>query len=266
MRSLASYMEVARQYLVQTSADFSPGASWDDRLEAYRTWCLALKMLAYGKLLVDCDVPTFHAHLLCAAVNWRELLARARAQGHQVPASMNDPLLGAIASRRMDLALELAELSARELTEPEYEDEFLGAFFLQEYVRARAGRPDAAELERLCQRIDEYLGEPSPRTDTLRALARGEGRTFGEAFRAWNEEVATTLSDPDAPGAAFSSGITRHVWLEGLAVLRLASDAGLPLESEPRPHLPGLLLQPPLATYAPTPWLLGKIRLTEEET
>ncbi|MBZ4422599.1 immunity 49 family protein [Myxococcus sp. RHSTA-1-4] len=265
MRSLASYMEVARQYLVQTSADFSPAASWDDRFEAYRTWCLALKMLAYGKLLVDCDEPAFHAHLLCAAVNWRELLTRARAEGHQVPASMNDPLLGAIASGRRDLALELAELSARELTEPEYEDEFLGAFFLQEYLRARAGRTDTADLERLCQDIDEYLDEPSPRTDTFRALARGDGPAFNDAFRTWNETVATTLSDPDAPGATFSFGITRHVWLEGLAVLRLASGAGLPLEPVPRPHLPELILQPPLATPAATPWLLGQTRLTEED-
>jgi hypothetical protein len=266
MRSLASYMEVAQQYLVQTSEEFSPEAPWDDRLEAYRTWCLALKMLAYGKLLVDADVPTFHAHLLCAAVNWRELLTHARAEGQSVAASMNDPLLGAIASWRMDLALELAELSARTRTEPEYEDEFLGAFFLQEYVRARAGRTDTANLERLCQDIDDYLGEPSPRTDTLRALARADGAAFAGAFRAWNETVATTLSDPDAPGATFSSGITRHVWLEGLAVLRLAGEAGLPLEPELRPHLPELILRPLPATPAPTPWLLGTTRLAEEDT
>lgn len=178
---------------------------------------------------------------------------------------MNAPLLGAIASGRMDLALELAELSARALTEPEYEDEFLGAFFLQQYVRARAGRTDATGLERLCQGIDDYLGEPGPHTDTLRALASGDGPAFGKAFRAWNERVAATLSAPEAPGATFSSGTTRHVWLEGLAVLRLACDAGLTRESELRPHLPGLLLQPLLVTHAPTPWLLGQTRLTEED-
>ncbi|MCP3143967.1 immunity 49 family protein [Pyxidicoccus xibeiensis] len=265
MRSLASYMDVGRQYLVQTSADFDPAAPWDERLEHHRTWGLALKMVAYGKLLVECDVPGFHAHLLCAAMNWRQLLTHARAEGHRVPASMNDALLSAIACGRMDLALELAELSAREPTVPEYEDEFLGAFFLQEYLRSRVGRGEAVDLERLCQDIDDFLGEPSPRTDTLRALARGDGPAFDEAFRTWNETVAATRADPAAPGSTFSSGITRHVWLEGLALLRLAGEAGLSLPSELRPLLPGLVLQPPPATLSAVPWLLGQTRLTEED-
>lgn len=265
MRSLASYMKVAQEYLVETSAEFNPAAAWDERMESYRVWCLALKMMAYGKLLVDGDVPRFYAHLLCAAVNWRELLTQGQAEGHPVPASMNAPLLGAIASGRMDLALDLAERSARQLTEPEYDDEFLGAFFLQEYVRARAGRAAVADLEALCQRSDDYLGESPPRTETFRALARADWPAFGEAFRTWNETVAAALADPVSPGATFSSGITRHLWLEGLAVFRLANAAGCPPRSELYPLLPGLVLQPPAAGLTATSWLLGKTRLAEED-
>jgi len=264
MRSLASYMEVARQFLVQTSASFNPAAPWSERIESYRTWCLALKMLAYGHLLVNCNAPQFFVHLFRAAANWRELLASAQAEQQRVPASMNDPFLGAIAAGQMNLALDIADLSARELTDPEYDDEFLSAFFLQEYVRTRAGRTDAAPLELICQQLEDFLGEACPRTEAYRALVHRDWAVFDEAFRSWTEETAASMADPNAPGATFSSGITRHIWLEGLAVFHLARAAGFESLPESRPLLPQLILQPPQALAETTPWLLGQAHIMED--
>lgn len=268
MRSLLSYMDVAREFLVETSKNFEPRSPWKERFEAYRTFCLALKMLAYGKLLAQSDVPGFFLNLSRAAANWRQMLAQFREEGlsHQVPASMNDSLLEAIVCRQIGLASEIAEMSARELTQPEYEDEFYGAFFLQEYVRSRFGQVrDTANLQDICQRIDGYLGEQTSRTSVYRALADKDWVGFEASFKDWNELTASELSEPNAPGATFSTGITRHIWLEGLAILQLAREAGCPLRPELRPLLPEMALRPPSALPRDNPWLLGAVRLREED-
>ncbi|MFY0564525.1 hypothetical protein ACN28E_11790 [Archangium lansingense] len=269
MRSLLSYMDVAREFLVETSEKFDPRSPWEARFESYRTFCLALKMLAYGKLLAQSDVPGFFLDLLRSAASWKQMLAHLREEGspYQIPASMNDSLLGAIVCCHMELAREIAELSAREPTSPEYDDEFYGAFFLQEYVCSRFGQArDTARLQDICQRIDDYLGEQTSRTSVYRALAEKDWVAFEVSFKDWNEVTAAELSDPNAPGATFSTGITRHIWLEGVAILQLAREAGCPLATDLRPLIPEMVLRPaPALPKDGNLWLLGTVRLREED-
>lgn len=224
------YASQARYHLRETAKTFSPGCSRSERVEAYRTFCLSLQMIAYAALLGEAEPSGFFLGLTRMARNWKALLeyANSHAWSSEIPASLNTPLLGAIASNQLGLARELAALSSRERARLEYDDEFLGAFFLQRYILERPLQPPGrVALMRLCDRADAYLDRETPRFSALRALAAGEVRGFWENFQAWNEEhFQQVMARAEAPGAPLSLGITRYIWLEGLAVMRLAELEG----------------------------------------
>lgn len=267
MRPPSSYAANARFFLHKTASDFRPTFSFEQRLEAYRTFCLALQVRAYVALLSEADPDRFFLDLKKAAVNWKALLEHVRDHepGRRVPASMNTPLLGALAGNQFLLARELAACSARQPTPPEYEDEFLAAFFYQQYLLASTGKgQDTASLESLCDGIDAYLGEVTPRTETLRALARQEQEAFWSAFRNWSTTTEHGLrTRAEEPGAPYSLGITRYVWLEGLAVLQLARARDWKDPYRDHPLIPELARHPAQALPDVSHFLLG--RLSPEE-
>lgn len=244
------HADIAKHELLQLAQDFSPGCHFRERLQTYRRFCLALEVRAFCALLARADVTSFSRGLMIAAVNWRALLEYTRRSepSAQVPASLNRPLLGAICCGPISFACELAALSSRELVRPEYDDEFLSALFLQEYLQSRSGsesRP--VDLEAICDQIDAYLGKETPQVEVFRSLARKEENRFQKSFLAWNESAAQELAArAEAPGAPTWLSVVRYIWLEGMAVLKLAEAAGL--------QSPGRIyrLIPPLLKLAPT--------------
>ncbi|MFY0570806.1 hypothetical protein ACN28E_44210 [Archangium lansingense] len=261
MPSLRSYLEAGRSHALDTAESFDPRAPLAKRVEAFRTYCLALKMVAYGRLLCESNVPAFFSNLYRVARNGKRLLETVRDESEgqlRIPASANDWLLSAIVTD-FGLAREIAALSARELTPPEYDDEFYAASFLQVYLCSPAvsGVP-APELEDICRKMDEYLEGETSRTRVYRAMLHRDWSEFTTAFASLNEEVASELDEAAAlPGATYSMGITQHFWLEGLALLKLAESEGLRLGPARRRKVPLLVLdgRPDVASIEPL--LLG---------
>lgn len=268
MPTLRNYLESAREYALDAARKYDPNAPLGDRLESFRVFCLALKMIAYARLLLESDVEGFFVNLHRVALNGRNLLRMVREEpqsNRRIPASHNAPLLAALVTD-LTLAREIATLSARERTPPEYDDEFYGAFFLQESVRPRAPEEPSVELEGLCQKMDDYLEEETPRSRTLRALARRDWAEFEAAFEVWNEGAARALAHAaDSPGATYSMGITQHIWLEGLAVLKLAESQGFSPTPVPRPRIPGLVLAARPSLAGMKPLVLGAAWIDEDD-
>ncbi|MCY1041924.1 hypothetical protein OV208_11420 [Corallococcus sp. bb12-1] len=244
------HASIARYEIQQLLQGFQTTCDFRERLRVYRAFCQSLETLAFCALLGRADVMGFSRGLMRAALHWKALLEHARDHepGARVPASWNGPLLGAICCGPRSFACELAALSARAPTPPEYDDEFLSALLLQEYLRSRfVAGSEPADLEVLCERMEDYLGKQTPRAEVYRAVSRRDGRLFPEAFQAWNEEVAGELrTRAEAPGAPPALEVGRYIWLEGMAVLKLAEEEGLWVPD--RIHR----LIPPLARSAPT--------------
>lgn len=262
MPRLRDYFNTGRESALEAAESYSPGAPLDEQIEAFRVFCLALKMVAYGYLLVEANTDAFFLNLHRVAANGHRLLQLAWKQQHNadaVPASANDPLLAAIPTDAT-LASHIATLSKRALTPPEYDDEFWAALFFQDAV---LGRP-AKALESSAEKIDAYLEEETPRTTAFRALARRDAKAFGAAFAAWNAVAAEQLDATAGSGGTYSSGITRHVWLEGLAFIALAEARGLTLPVKQRPKLPLQLLAAKRPPPPPEPMILGVTDVTAE--
>ncbi|RKG79059.1 hypothetical protein [Corallococcus terminator] len=268
MPTLRLYLENARDYVLDTAERYDPRAPLEARIEAFRVYSLALKMVAYARLLLESDVEGFFVNLYRVAANGLQLLrvVREEPQGTgRIPASSNDGLLAALVTAPA-LAGELATLSARERLPPEYEDEFLGAFFLQEAIRPRAPGEPPADLESISDRLEQAWEKETPHARALRALARRDWAGFDLAFHAWNQEAAAALDrTAEAAGAPWSLGLTRHVWLEGLAVLNLAEHQGCPLAPAVRPKIPGLLLRARPVLVGVNPLILGASRPGDED-
>lgn len=250
MPSLTEYAFHAKYDMRKVARDFKPEGDSGKLLRDYKTFCLALKVLAFHELLAECHPDGFFRYLYAAAVNWKVLLERvhARPGGYRVPAFLNEPFLGALICGQVTLARELADLSARERTPPEYDDEFCAALFFQEFIRSRvAPYASGVDLLAICEQIDAYLGASTPRVEAFRMLARGD-EAIWPAFEAWAEYAAReAMTKAEAPGAPYFSGITRSIWLEGLAVLRMARLAGLKVPDTHFRLMPRLVHIPPAA-------------------
>ncbi len=260
------HAENACSHLVETAQDFDPDVPLKERLEAYKTMTTALKMMAYAPLLSFGDINLFYKRLMCCAFNWREFLQSCHAKGevNRVPASMNDPFLCALVCGRYDVAVEIAKLSSTQVVQPEYDDEFYIADFLHTYVLQGADTADKQEhLKSICESIVEYLEETPYSVDFYNALVEGDIDLIAEAFTDWNSEIANTYEEQaDAPGTTYSFEVTRHIWLEGLALIKFLNHKGIGL-TENYKLIPAITLKTPDIEYDETWCILGKSQLDE---
>ncbi|MFP2930628.1 hypothetical protein ACLESO_36605 [Pyxidicoccus sp. 3LG] len=208
------------------------------------TACLHLHTLGVASLLVDGDPKDFFLNLGRAAESWRRLLALLRARGEPPPpATLQAPLLGAVATGHWELARRIIQDSATQWQpeSEEYEDDADWALLLQQLIAPREDAPGhtAALLARLERSGAETYAE---RLELARALEQHDGPAFLEAFEAIRlthgllvEKRANSFTTPVDRFAPY-----RYIWFEGLALLRLAERAGLGTEER-------FLYCPPLA-------------------
>jgi hypothetical protein len=146
--------------------------------------------------------------------------------GH--PISRTEAVFDAVVAAAPRLAREIVDLSPTDwMPDGEYEDDFCYYAFLHGVLAdPTLARP--AQLVALADRFEGVLaGEPSPRLALCRALLAHDPDRFADAFEALlaqreRDVGASRLSDDP------SAEPRRHVFIEGLALLRLAADAGLP--------------------------------------
>lgn len=193
-------------------------------------------------LLLHADVGGFHHGLIQSALTRQYYLGRCAREGHfEDPhrrAGFAEPFLDAVAVGQLVLASRIAELSPEAWMEGyEYEDDFAYATFLYQLARPDGGDP-SIRARRLDQFESALQGQPSDRLQVARALEARDQAGFDEAFadllRAREAEMEV-LADPEvdsarAKEAAFAAN--RWVFVEGLALLRLAERQGVRTEPQ----------------------------------
>ncbi|MGB3292230.1 MAG: hypothetical protein WBB01_04440 [Phormidesmis sp.] len=141
-------------------------------------------------------------------------------------------LWDALVCDRWDAAVEIARHS-RSIVNPawEHEDDFLYVWFLMTRYLRDDGSLDAEERQRdLLARWDDVLeGQHDPRRDLCEALLHRDTTAFRAAFEAVGDareaELRRRLDDHALPTDVAAWALP--VWLEGLALLRLAESDGL---------------------------------------
>jgi hypothetical protein len=189
-------------------------------------------------LLVEADPQSFFRDLTLSAQVRRQYLRRCEKEklvNCFRACSRIEPFLDAVAGESFDLARDIAALSPADwLERDEYEDDYCFARFLYLWVASEGAERPAEPLSALLDRFEEALeGQDSARLDVCRALLAGDQQAFGEAFAALilerQEAVAALL--PRTVGNPVLL-LDAQVFVEGLAILRLADGLGFQTESE----------------------------------
>lgn len=202
------------------------------------------RIAAIAVLLAEGDVPAFRKDLRLSATARRDLLA-SDGTGTPSPsrfhcASRVDPLFDALAAGELGLAREIAERSPRRWLEAEeFEDDFRYADFLHEHLLAgaRATSPGAERALAAFQKCSADTG--SQRLAFCEALLKGDQDAFDAALEELLVERAAEFRDSGPSRHPERFQTERHVYIEGLALLRLAEERGLRTQPEYR-MIPGL--------------------------
>lgn len=206
------------------------------------------RSLAIMALLAKGDCDAFYHHLIRGARARQTYLSRLAAQSidddHHQASGRFDAVINAVAAADFDLAREIAELSPSEWRQGhEYEDDYCYAQLLHGFVQQPVPED---ELPSVADRLEAYLdGEPLPRLDVCRALLSRDQGAFDEAFADlidWREaEIAAAIARSQAESPPVM--VQRLVFVEGLAVLRLAEHRGLVTQDE-YDHCPSMARLP----------------------
>ena len=197
------------------------------------------RALGICTLLTRMDTEAFHRCLVQAAITRRHYLRRCQAElefSHRnYRASFIDPFFDAVTANQFGLAAEIAELSPAEWREGfEYPDDFQCARIFYELV---LGRSDAAAVEAMLLDFETALeGGEDQRLGICQGLVRRDQAVFDEALDALIEERDRRMDDiVTADLDAISDYVfepNRLVYIEGLAILRLAEQRGLKTRQE----------------------------------
>jgi hypothetical protein len=196
------------------------------------------RMLAIALLLGRGDTESFFQHLRLSGEAHARLLTLARDTGLKVRFAGTGnyhPFCNALAAGQDALARELARLSPEEwMRGVEYEEDFVHGRFLHFLVLD--GFQASARQQALLERMAALDPEPPPQQRLCRALFEKDSRAFADALAdavrdhiRHHEELEATRFNPTAEGRT-----EPYVFIEGLALLRLAATVGLQTEPEHR--------------------------------
>ncbi len=191
-----------------------------------------LRALAIITLLTSGDSDKFCHNLIRSGRVREHYLMRMRQvpgqADHHLASARIDPLLDAVAAGDITLAHHIAWVSPR-TWEPqrEYEDDFCYAQILHRLIH---GVPSAAVYQPFIDQFEAALkGQPSERLDVVKALVQRSQGDFDQAFDALLDARRKAIlaaigraQIEDPPVLA-----ERQVFIEGLALLRLAERQGL---------------------------------------
>lgn len=204
------------------------------------------RMLAIALLLAEANTERFFRHLTLSGEAHAHLLKAAREGGLTVRFAGTGnfhPFCDAVVAGQDSLARELADLAPMQwLSGEEYEEDFVYGRFL--HVLLLDGFQPSEQQELLLERMAKLDPEPDARQRLCRALFEKDSSAFeaglADAVQDHQQrcgKLAARRFSPTAEGQT-----ERHIFIEGLALLRLARGAGLQTAPEHR-------LMPSLARY-----------------
>lgn len=199
--------------------------------------CNKLRALAIIALLTEGDSDKFLHNLVRSGQVRETFLLRVKQADyqseHHLASGRFEGMLDSIASGDMDLAQRIAWLSPRTWeTQREYEDDFCYAQILHRLVH---GVQAASVYQPFIYRFEEILnGQASARLDVVRALVAHSQIEFDESFEALLQERQDEIAANIARYQLEEPQIVaeRQVFIEGLALLRLAGIVGLTTQTE----------------------------------
>jgi hypothetical protein len=214
----------------------SPRCPLHDAGRFYDEYLFGLRAHAILYLLIDADGENFHHDLNIAGYVRRHLLRRCARYKHSdsyMRSSRMEGFLDSVAAGNLDLATEIAALSSSDWgKEDEYEDDFCYARFQHLYLTR--GNKAGPELDGLLQRFEKVLdGATSARLDLCKAFRQGNGSLFADAFASRLSEREKELKAEASQAEEFVvAALNSQVFVEGLALLRIAERAGFSTEAE----------------------------------
>lgn len=198
-----------------------------------------LRALAIITLLVKGDIDRFY-YTLIRSGNVREIYLQRLSengieQDHHRVSGRYEPLLDAIAAGDLALARRIVDISPADWQKGhEYEDDYCYAQILHRLIQET---PPEQEILPLLEQFEAYLeGESSARLDLCRGLVDQNQNAFDEAFDDLLSEQEANISADKQRGQLEEASVIaqRHVFIEGLAILRLAEMRGLTTQTEYR--------------------------------
>ncbi|HSP79809.1 MAG TPA: Imm49 family immunity protein [Myxococcaceae bacterium] len=210
---------------------------------------LLYRRMACGLLLANYDADGFFYCLYQAADAWLQFLERKHLWPHLDPYYMArgraEPLLDALALGDVELARRIDALAETQWQQGlEYPEDFRFFLLLPRLVSPTVPREELVEeLERMERALE---GAEYPRHDVLRALVLGEARGFEEgllaAIEAWQARMEKERRS--GVGNPYALATDANVFIEGLALVRVARARGLPTRSQ-YPLIPPVTLSEP---------------------
>jgi hypothetical protein len=196
-----------------------------------------LRGMAIIVLLTKGDSDTFYHNLMRSGIAREIYLRRCRDSGllgdHHRASGRYEPFLDAVAAGDFALAGRIAALSPAEwMADHEYEDDYCYARSLFALI---AVPTDVEALPDLTAKWEAFLdGEPSAKLAVVRALQQVNQREFNEGFSDLLRERKMQIAADIARGQFEKPTVIaqRQVFIEGLALLRLAGVRGLTSEAE----------------------------------
>jgi hypothetical protein len=205
------------------------------------------RVLAIVTLVTQGESDFFYHNLIRSGRSREAYLLRLRQEGisdHHGCSGRYESLLDAVAAGDLPLARHIADLSPGEWQEQhEYEDDYCYAQCLHRFIRAE---PPRDQLDTLFGRWAVYLdGKDTARLNVCQALSTQEQKAFEEAFEALLDEQQAKIGADKERGQFEDPSVVaqRRVFVEGLALLRLADIRGLNTQQEYR-YCPSLARVP----------------------
>ena len=194
------------------------------------------KQLSIVVLLLNDDSKQFHYNLIRSGLTRETYLARCIENGflfdHHRASGRYEPLMNVIATNHFDSARRIAKLSPKEwLKGHEYEDDYCYAQIFHRFIQEN---PPEIEIIALIDQFESYLqGEANTRFEICKALSTRNQKAFDRAFDALLDEKESTLLKEIKRGSITPIGmVTEQVFIEGLAILRVAERRELHTEIE----------------------------------
>jgi hypothetical protein len=245
---LADYLEPLAYDIAFWSLGFyDPDASLAELGVLSNELAQKLRTAAIITLLTRADVDGYCHNLIRAARARERYLTRIHEAGrfddHDFCAGRLAGFLAACAAEDFARARNIAMLSPGAFRPGhEYEDDFC---YAQTLFNVLAAQRDDVALAALLARWEAALkGAPAGRLDVLKAIVVRDPLAFATAFEALLDERAKEIEKDIARGQLEEPPVVadRLVFVEALALLRIAGRFGFPLEAEYR-YCPSLALQ-----------------------
>lgn len=208
----------------------------------YNEICKYYRALGICGLLLNADTDVFAHGLIHSALTRKYYLDRCIEENYLLDPSRRtsfvDPFFDALSANQFKLSRQIASVSPNQLfNEYEYEDDFLYALFMHKIVGFEEGNKE--ELRKILHQYEEVIEDGSSiRIELCKALFANDQNAFERTFAdLLNEHQTKTdaIADPQLDSILaqdYTFEPNRWIFVEGLAILRIAEKLNLQTEKE----------------------------------